>query len=73
MRISKTQEYLKFFVGSCGWQIRKTLFKNQFMDELVNMERCIYIKQARPRSLNEAFQLAVELEAYNRAEKKYYS
>jgi hypothetical protein len=30
----------------------------------------IRIKQACPRNLNDAIQLAVELEAYNRAEKK---
>jgi hypothetical protein len=33
----------------------------------------IRIKQARPRNLNDAIQLAVELEAYNKAEKRKYA
>jgi hypothetical protein len=33
----------------------------------------IRIKQARPRNLNDAIQLAVELEAYNRAKKRNYA
>ena len=33
----------------------------------------IRIKQARPKYLNDAIQLAVELEVYNRAEKSNYA
>ena len=33
----------------------------------------ICIKQARPKYLNDAIKLAVELEAYNRAEKRNYA
>lgn len=42
------------------------------MDALVNSEMRIRIKQFRPRHLNDAIQLAVELEAYNKAERKGY-
>ena len=44
-------------------EIRDTLSTVRFVDSL---------KQARPRNLNDAIQLAVELEAYNRAEQKNY-
>jgi hypothetical protein len=44
-------------------EIRETLFKDQFVDALVDSEMCIRIKQARPRNLNDAIQLDVELEA----------
>ena len=36
--------------------------------------KCAFaLKQARPKYLNDAIQLAVELEAYNRAEKRNYA
>jgi uncharacterized C2H2 Zn-finger protein len=54
-------------------EIRETLSKDQFVDALVDSEMRIRIKQARPRNLNEAIQLAVELEAYTRAEKTNYA
>jgi hypothetical protein len=54
-------------------EIRETLTKDQFVDALVDSEMRIRIKQARPRNLNDAIQLAVELEAYNRAEKRNYA
>lgn len=50
--------------------IKETLFKDQFVDALVDSEIRIRIKQSRPTNLNEAINLAVELEAYNRAERK---
>jgi hypothetical protein len=53
-------------------EIRETLSKDQFVDALIDSEMRIRIKQARPRYLNDAIQLAVELEAYNRAEKRNY-
>jgi chromosome segregation ATPase len=49
-------------------EIRETLSKDQFVDALFDSE--MRIKQARPRNLNDAIQLAVELEAYNKAEKR---
>ncbi len=50
--------------------VRETLAKEQFMDSLVSSELRIRIKQARPKDLNDAVRHAVELEAYNRAERK---
>jgi hypothetical protein len=54
-------------------EIRETLSKDQFVDALVDSKMRIRIKQARPKNLNGAIQLAVELEAYNRAEKRNYA
>jgi hypothetical protein len=54
-------------------QIRETLSKEQFVDTLVESEMRIRIKQAGPRNLNDAIQLVIELEAYNRAEKRNYA
>ena len=54
-------------------EIRETLSKDQFVDALQDSEMRIRIKQARPKYLNDAIQLAVELEAYNRAEKRNYA
>lgn len=54
-------------------EIRETLAKDQFVDALVDSEMRIRIKQSRPRHLNDAIQLAVELEAYNKAERKSYA
>ena len=50
-------------------EIRETLSKDQFVDALQDSEMRIRIKQARPKYVNDAIQLAVELEAYNRAER----
>ena len=54
-------------------EIRETLSKDEFVDSLVKSEMRIRIKQARPRNLNDAIQLAVELEAYNRDKKRNYA
>jgi hypothetical protein len=54
-------------------EIRETLSKDQFVDAIVDSEMRILIKKARSRNLNDAIQLAVELEAYNRAEKRNYA
>jgi hypothetical protein len=51
-------------------EIREILAKNQFIDALIDSDARIRIKQSRPASLNEAISLAVELEAYNRVEKR---
>ncbi|XP_060605005.1 uncharacterized protein LOC132757672 [Ruditapes philippinarum] len=50
--------------------VKETLAKEQFIDSLVNSDMRLRNKQARPTSLNEAVRHAVELEAFNRAERK---
>ena len=54
-------------------EIRETLSKDQFVDALQNYEMRICIKKARVKYLNDAIQLAGELEAYNRTEKSNYA
>ena len=51
--------------------LRETLSKEQFIDALISSDMRIRVKQARPVNLNDAIRHAVELEAYNRAEKKH--
>ncbi|MCG7870401.1 MAG: hypothetical protein JAY74_29030, partial [Candidatus Thiodiazotropha taylori] len=51
--------------------LRETLAKEQFIDALVNSDMRLRIKQARPKNLNDAVRHAVELEAFNRAERKH--
>ncbi|XP_071176265.1 uncharacterized protein [Mytilus edulis] len=51
-------------------ELRDTLAKEQFIDALVDSEMRLRIKQSRPKGLNDAIRLAVELEAYNTAEGK---
>ncbi|CAG2228626.1 unnamed protein product [Mytilus edulis] len=51
-------------------ELRDTLAKEQFIDALVDSEMRLRIKQSRPKGLNDAIRLAVELEAYNTAESK---
>ena len=50
-------------------ELSKTLAKEQFIDALVNLDMRLRIKQARPLNLNDAVRHAVELEAFNRAER----
>ncbi|XP_071123285.1 uncharacterized protein [Mytilus edulis] len=50
--------------------VRETLGKEQFIDALVDSEMRLRIKQSRPKGLNDAVRLAVELEVYNKAENK---
>ena len=50
--------------------LRETLAKEQFIDGLVSSDMRLRVKQARPVSLNDAVWHAVELEAFNRAERK---
>ena len=45
--------------------------KEQFIDALVSSGMRLRIKQARPTSLNMAIRHAVELEAFNKAERKH--
>lgn len=51
--------------------LRETLSKEQFIDALVSSDMRLRIKQARPKNLNDAVRHAVELEAFNRAERKH--
>ncbi|CAC5373973.1 unnamed protein product [Mytilus coruscus] len=51
-------------------ELRDTLAKEQFLDALVDSEMRLRIKQSRPKGLNKAIRLAVELEAYNKAESR---
>ena len=51
--------------------LKETLAKEQFIDALVSSDMRLRIKQARPTSLNMAVRHAVELEAFNKAERKH--
>ncbi|CAC5366412.1 unnamed protein product [Mytilus coruscus] len=51
-------------------ELRDTLTKEQFLDALVDSEMRLRIIQSRPKGLNDAIRLAVELEAYNKAESR---
>lgn len=51
-------------------EVRETLAKEHFIDALLSSDMRLRIKQARPKSLNDAIQHAVELEAFNRAERR---
>ncbi|XP_053391746.1 uncharacterized protein LOC128554497 [Mercenaria mercenaria] len=50
--------------------VRETLAKEQFIDSLISSDMRLRIKQARPTSLNDGVRHAVELEAFNKAERK---
>ena len=50
--------------------LKDILATEQFLDGLYDSEMRLKIKQARPSSLNDAIQRAVELDAFNRAEKR---
>ncbi|MES9884370.1 MAG: hypothetical protein ABW185_26280, partial [Sedimenticola sp.] len=49
--------------------LKETLAKEQFVDSLISMDMRLRVKQARPNNLNDAVRHAVELEAFQRAEK----
>ncbi|KAL3882517.1 hypothetical protein ACJMK2_028853 [Sinanodonta woodiana] len=49
-------------------ELLETLSKEQFNDSLTDSELRLRIQQARPKSLDEAIPVRVELEAFNRAE-----
>ena len=51
-------------------KLRDTLAKEQFFNALVDSEMRHRIKQSRPKGLNDTIRLAVELEAYNKAESR---
>ncbi|VDI66594.1 Hypothetical predicted protein [Mytilus galloprovincialis] len=48
--------------------VRETLALEQFIDSLYDSDMRLKIKQSRPKSLDEAVKLSVELEAFNKAE-----
>ena len=50
--------------------VRDTLTKQHFTEALVDSEMRIRNKQSRPQNLNDAIRLAVELETFNRAERR---
>ncbi|CAG2203556.1 unnamed protein product [Mytilus edulis] len=51
-------------------KVKETLAKDYFLDALQDSEMRIKIKQSRPQNLNQAICLAVELEAFYKAEKR---
>ena len=50
--------------------MRETLAKEQFIDALKESEMRLRVKQARPMDLNDAIRHAVELDAFNSAERR---
>ena len=51
-------------------EVRETLAKEQFIDALKESEMRLRVKQARPMDLNDAIRHAVELDAFNSAERR---
>ena len=51
--------------------LRETLAKEQFIDAIVSSDMRLRIKQAGPANLNDAVRHAIELEAFNRAERQH--
>ena len=51
-------------------EVRETLAKEQFIDALKDSDMRLRIKQARPIDLNDAIRHAVELDAFNSAERR---
>ena len=50
--------------------VRDTLAKQHFIEALSDSKMRLRIKQSRPQNLNDAIRLAVELETFNRAERR---
>jgi hypothetical protein len=50
--------------------VSDTLAKQHFIEALADSEMRIRIKQSRHQNLNDAFRLAVELQTFNRAERR---
>lgn len=48
--------------------MRETIALEQFIDSLYDSDMRLKIKQSRPKSLDVAVKLSVELEAFNKAE-----
>ena len=58
--------------SSAPIEVRETLAKEQFVDALVSSDMRLRIKQSRPKDLNDAICHAVELDAFNNAEKRLH-
>ena len=56
--------------SSAPIEVRETLAKEQFVDALISSDMRLRIKQSRPKDLNDAICHAVELDAFNNAEKR---
>ena len=50
--------------------VRDTLAKQHFIEALADSKMRLPIKQSRPQNLNDAIRLPVELETFNRAERR---
>lgn len=51
-------------------EVTEIIAKDQFVDALIGFDMRLRIQQSRSRSLNEAIRLAVEIEAFSRAERQ---
>ena len=58
--------------SSAPIEVRETLANEQFVDALVSSDMRLRIKQSRPKDLNDAICHAVELDAFNNAEKRLH-
>ena len=58
--------------SSAPIEVTETLAKEQFADALVSSDMRLRIKQSRPKDLNDAICHAVELDAFNNAEKRLH-
>lgn len=55
---------------SAPFDLMETLCRDHFIDALTDSDMRLRIQQARPRNIDEATKLAVELDAFNQAEKQ---
>lgn len=55
---------------SAPCEVTEMIAKDQFVDALTDFDMRLRIQQSRPKSLNEAIRLAVEIEAFCRAERQ---
>lgn len=55
---------------SAPCEVAEMIAKDQFVDALTDFDMRLKIQQSRPKSLNEAIRLAVEIEAFCRAERQ---
>ena len=64
------QRFSNLAYPTASSELKEVLATEQFLDGLFDPEMRLKIKQARPVNLNDAIQRAVELEAFNRVEKR---
>lgn len=55
---------------SAPCEVTEMIAKDQFVAALTDFDMRLRIQQSRPKSLNEAIRLAVEIEAFCRAERQ---